>query len=268
MKGAAFLLLSCYAGLCLGSPEVEVQLRQFRTEMSPHGFSMNPALSVTLEFIAPEGFSLCESDELPGALSLTDASGKSRAFSPAALRPDAENGRRSALAEFNLASRPKGNEVTLSGSVSVTLASGQLLHPPQEVNLLEPGEWRWGDACFQAEPDKANSDKKNREGPMLRRAALLLRYPLQVNILRITRIWQARTPEADSSASGYAQEVSFTTSADAQGQGLASRLELWDARPVEILQLTTCKEQQQVSVPIHFTLRLGEVVESPPPHAP
>lgn len=268
MKGAALILLSCYAGLCLGSPEVKVQLRHFRSEMSPHGFSMNPALSVTLEFIAPEGFSFCESDELPGELSLTDASGKSYAFSPAALRPVAEDGGHSALAEFNLASQPKGNEVTLSGCVSVTVASGQVLHPPQEVNLLEPGEWVWGDVCFQVSPDMSNGDKKNREGPMLRRAGLLLSYPSQVNVLRITRIWQASTPEADFSASGYAQEVCFTTPVPAQGQGLSSRLELWDARPVEILQITTCREQQQVLVPVHFTLRLGEVLESLPSLVP
>lgn len=264
MKQLPFVLLSCYAGLCLASPEVGVHLRSFRIEMSPHGLSASPALSMTLAFSPPKGFELCETSELPGALYVTDARGIAHPCAPAILTKEGQQDSPTAIAEFNLAARPKGDEVKVSGNLSLTMAAGKTRHEQVEVSLLQPGTFSLDGIRFQVEPDAANNDKKNREGRMLRHASLLLRYPKEVDILHIDRIWQASTPEADSEAAGYAQGLSFKTHLSADGHERLTRIELWDARVSETLQITTCKEQKQIPVPVQFSLRIGGIAESPP----
>lgn len=261
MKFALPVLLCCCSGACLATPEVQMRLHSFRSEMNPHGQNSHPALTLKLEFASTGNYTICETDRLPGEIKVTDATGNSHVCAPAALRLT-ENDKHVAIAEFNLEKRPKGKEIKIEGELEVTVATGLEIHSGQDINLLNPASFLLGNVECHAEPDKKNGDKENLEGPMLKHAALLLRYPIEINILHISRIWCETTPEADSEATGCTQELKFKTEFPPDGSERQTRLELWDASPVERLQFITCQDQHRVKIPVQFTLTLGEVSDS------
>lgn len=263
MKKALLLLLSCCFGLLQAEPEVDVQLRSFRIEMKNHEDATAPELSLLLEFTSAEGLSVCETAKLPGKIKITDVLGKSQACEPSELKQAADS-TRSAQAEISLPHRPKGDKIQIEGEVEVSVATEQTTHPRQAVDLLEPRSFLLAGAVWKAEPDQGNRDPKNIDGAKLRHAEVALHYPKDVDILRIDRVWNASTPDADSEAAGYVQELKFQTKPSPNGNGKISTLELWDAAPAEQLQITTGKELHKVKVPIRFTLSLGEISELTP----
>lgn len=263
MKHAFITLLAACAGAALAQPEVSVVLRSFRTELKTHGSSTKPALVLHLEFTPAPGFSLCPAVQIPGSLEVTDASGKSYPCAPAALQLEDESGQ-SAHAIYSLSSRPKGSVIQVTGELQVTLVSARDTLPRQEVHLLQDSSFHLGGTTYRVVPAAGNADQKNREGEMLRRAEIAIYYPIDTTIMQISRVWHSNTPEADSEASGYSQELAFASAVTADGSENCTRLELWDASPTETLEITTCKNPHRVKTPVHFSLSLGEVTEEEP----
>ena len=262
MKSGVAVLLLIGAVLQAEEADVAVQLASCRSEFRTHDSTNKPGFAVRLQLTPAPGLSLCETETLEPKLTVTDTNGKKHKATTARLHRE-ENGSNKADAVFTIPKRPSGSKVKVEGEMRLTIARDLVQHAPQSINLLEGGKIMLGNTEFTLTPAAANATKNNREGERLRHAEVTLRYPAQISIMQISRCWE-QEPHAEGECSEhYTQEVDYTTKSSEDGATKLTTIILADARPCPSLQISTCAEKKEITVPFHFEVTLSEAVELP-----
>lgn len=245
----------------LAQPEVSVQLASTRTEYRTHDESAKPGFSIRLELTPAPGVSLIETEKLLPQLTVIDALGKRHPASSARIYT-AEDGSNKSYAEFTTVKRPSGAKVTIEGTLHLTVARDKKQHEPFSIDLLG-GETsvKRGEITFHLKPHEENAGKGNRAGDRLHRAQLALRYPASVTIMQISRHWAVDDEENDLHTSLFIQELDYKTTLSENKEEQTTDLVLVDALVQPTLQISTCTEKKELSLPLHFDVTLSEAVE-------
>lgn len=260
MKIGVAVLLLVGSVLHATEPEVAVQLSACRAEFRTHDSSNKPGFSVRLELTPAPGFSLCATETLEPKLTAVDANGKKhKATAARMLQVEGAEGK--AYAIFSIPKRPSGKKVKVEGQLELQIAKDMVRHEAQNINLLEGSTINLGGTEFTLIPDKENAEKKNKEGERLRHAELKLRYPAQVSIMQISRCWEQEPHAEGESSEHYTQEVDYTTTCSEDGTTKVTTIILEDVRPCASLQISTCAEKKNITVPFRFEVTLSEAVE-------
>lgn len=260
MKLGVAVLLLTGAVLSAEETDVAVQLASFRSEFRTHNYTDKPGFAVKLELTPAPGLSLCGTENLEPKMTAIDANGKKLKATTARLKTDV-GGSDKAYAVFTIPKRPNGKKVKLEGEMQLTVARDLVQHAPQSINLLEDGKMTLGTTEFTVTPAKTNAAKKNREGERLRHAEVTLSYPAQLSIMQISRCWEQEPGAEDAAADSYTQELDYSTTLSKDGTTKTTTIELQDVRHCPMLQISTCAEKKNITVPFHFEVTLSEAVE-------
>lgn len=259
-RAIPFLLWGC-CSLATAQPEVSVQLASTRTEYRTHDETAKPGFALKLELSPAPGISLVETEKLKPELTITDALGKK--YKAASARIYASNdGSGKSYAEFTTTQRPSGAKIKIEGTLNLTVARDKKLHAPFSFELLgEERSVQVGDITFHLTPHADNAQKGNRDGERLHRAQVALRYPASVTIMQISRHWVVDDEEHDLHTSLFIQELDYKTTLSENKEEQTTNLVLVDALPCPTLQISTCTEKKDISLPLHFDVTLSEAVE-------
>lgn len=255
----SLLLLTCTSYAV--QQEVSVQLASARTEYRTHDASAVPGFNIKFELSPAPGISLCDTEDLPPEIVVTDAAGTRHKASEARLYTE-PNGK--AYAVFSTSKRPTGNKLTVEGTLHINIAKELTRHAPVKVDLLQPSEITLGTAHVKVIPAAANSNAANKESNRLRRAEIELQYSNSLNIVRIARQWQPDVAPAPD----FSQNVQFTTTINAESTTKTTTLFLVDVLTSPSLQISTCAEEKTLQIPIKFSIGLSEAVNLSPPTVP
>lgn len=259
-RAIPFLLWSC-CQMGLAQPEVSVQLASTRTEYRTHDETAKPGFAIKLELTPAPGVSLIETEKLLPQLTIIDALGKKHPASSARIYA-AEDGSNKSYAEFTTVKRPSGAKVTIEGTLYLTVARDKKLHEPFSIDLLGgENSVQMGEITFHLKPHEDNGAKGNRDRDRLHRAQIALRYPASVTIMQIARHWVVDDEENDLHTSLFIQELDYKTTLSENKDEQTTNLVLVDALVNPTLQISTCTEKKELSLPLHFDVTLSEAVE-------
>lgn len=254
-----FMLGAIAAGVCSAEPSAKAVLAGVRCLFpSPHDASRH-RLVLQIDVEPDEaGWSVSEAAPMQ-RIQARDAAG---ATLTSELCDWEKNPRRAdaRTVYFSFLLRGKTTWLDIKERLQVQLAEQQRTLRLGEVSMLEPCVLTAENGVeFCCEPAPANADAANLEKDgTLHSAELLIRYPKQVNILRVSRVWKGGADE-DTGAEmpPFSQELELLDTM-VEKEMKCSRLRLWDANPHEVLEVTTCASQRTVIVPLQFRAMLGD----------